>query len=199
MATPVGHYLLGLAVAQALARNEAERRRGLWLGLVACAPDLDVLPGLALGEIGRFHHGITHSLAVAALAGVTAFLAPRLLARGWPVYLSVVVFLVYGSHLLLDYFTLDTGAPYGIPLFWPFSQETYQAWWPLLPNVQHTSGPLLSAHNLMLMLREAAVLLPTVGLVLALKVHGRLWPRGTAWLLGASSFAAACISALTVR
>ncbi|MDZ7379427.1 MAG: metal-dependent hydrolase [candidate division KSB1 bacterium] len=106
---------------------------------------------------------------------------------------------MYTSHLLLDFFTLDTGAPYGIPLFWPFSQETYQSHWPVLPNVQHTSGPLLSVHNLMLVLREAAVLLPAVGLVLTLKVHGRFWPRGMAWLLGASSFAAACISALTVR
>lgn len=161
--------------------------------------NLDALPGIVLGEIGRFHHGITHSLPVAALAGAAVLLASGLLSRRWPAYLAAVLFLVYASHLLLDFFTLDTGAPYGIPLFWPFSHETYQSHWPVLPNVQHTSGPLLSTHNLLLVLREVAVLLPVNGLVLALKAHGGLWPRGAAWLLGGCSFAAAYISALTLR
>ena len=61
-ATPVGHYFLGLSIAQVFARDDAERKEGLWLATIACLPDLDVVPGLFVGMLAQFHHGASHSL-----------------------------------------------------------------------------------------------------------------------------------------
>ncbi len=65
VATPVGHYLLGLSITQAVAQDPAQRKRGLWLATIACLPDLDVIPGLFVGGIAEFHHGASHSFAAA--------------------------------------------------------------------------------------------------------------------------------------
>ena len=145
MATPVGHYLLGLSITALVARDARERRQAPWWALVACAPDLDALPGLAVGDLSRFHHGASHSLAAAGLAALAtaAILAYRRDAA--TLRTAVLVFALYLSHSVLDSFTLDTGLPIGVPFFWPWSVETYQSPWVLLPNVQHSSAPLVSA------------------------------------------------------
>jgi inner membrane protein len=175
MATPVGHYLVGLSVARLLAKDRDGKRQGQWLALLACAPDLDVIPGLFFGNLSQFHHGISHSFAVAAIFSTAAYLFLKWLGYRPSFRLCIVILLLYSSHSLLDVFTLDTGAPYGVPLFWPWSHEAYQSTWVLLPNVQHTRAPLMSAHNLLLMVRETLLFLPLVGLVEALKNFE--WPQ----------------------
>jgi len=60
MATPVGHYFLGLSITQVFARDDAERKECLWLVTIACLPDLDVVPGLFVGNLVQFHHGASH-------------------------------------------------------------------------------------------------------------------------------------------
>ena len=196
MATPVGHYRLGLAIARAVGRGDGGRRRALLLAGIAVVPDLDVLPGLLVGELGRFHHGATHSLAAAAAFGVAGV---ALVGRGGPgrvLFVFTLAFLLYTSHLVLDLLTLDTGPPIGVPLLWPWSRQTFQAPWVLLPNVQHTSGPLISVHNVLLAVREVAVFLPLALLTDALKAAHLPRPRRAVWLyagwflmaLGASLF-----------
>jgi len=200
MATPVGHYLLGLSIATLAARDERERRRAPWWALIAGAPDLDVLPGLAVGTLGQFHHGASHSLAA---AGVVALGAAALAARaeGRAVRTAVLVFALYVSHSVLDSFTLDTGWPIGVPFLWPWSRETFQAPWVLLPNVQHTRAPLLSAHNALLMVREVLIFAPLVGLVLAARASRRRWrwaATGLAavWLVAAAGLSIASLTSL---
>jgi membrane-bound metal-dependent hydrolase YbcI (DUF457 family) len=168
MATPIGHYLLGLSITQAVARDHTGRKRGLWLAAVACVPDLDVIPGLFVGNLSRFHHGATHSFAAAALFAVFSWLLLKPVRQS-PATLVAVLFLLYASHVVLDFFTLDTGAPFGVPLFWPFSGESYQSSWLLLPNVQHTRAPLVSLHNVGLMARETLIFLPLIALIHTLK------------------------------
>ncbi len=184
MATPVGHYLLGLSITQAVAQDPAQRKRGLWLATIACLPDLDVIPGLFVGGIAQFHHGATHSFAAAVIFSVIGLLIVKW--RRWNVSAGVffLLFFLYASHVTLDFFTLDTGAPYGVPLFWPWNHETYQSPWLLLPNVQHTRAPLLSTHNLFLMIQEGLVFLPLVGLIQALRTSRWPWPKATAWVYG---------------
>jgi membrane-bound metal-dependent hydrolase YbcI (DUF457 family) len=194
MATPVGHYLVGLAVTELAARTPAERRRAPWWALLACAPDLDVLPGLAVGSLARFHHDASHSLAAAAVAAlaVAAVVAHRRGRRY--VALPALAFALYGSHLVLDGLTADPMEPVGMPLLWPFSRETFQAPWSLLPNVQHTTGPVVSVHNAMVMVREVLIFGPLVGLVLAVRSASVSRRATAAWLCAALSVTAAGLS-----
>jgi membrane-bound metal-dependent hydrolase YbcI (DUF457 family) len=198
MATPVGHYLLGLSIARLVARDGSDRRQAPWWALVAGAPDLDVLPGLAVGNLSRFHHGASHSVAAAALAALaaTAFTLSRGRRASWRIL--ALVFALYISHTVLDVFTVDTGVPIGVPLFWPWSQETFQAPWALLPHVQHTEQPLISVHNALLMVREVLIFAPLVGLVFAARAPVRR-ERVTAWACAAWFLMAAGLSFASLR
>jgi inner membrane protein len=198
MATPVGHYLLGLSVMQLFARDRDERRRSIWLATVACVPDLDVIPGIFVGNLGRFHHGISHSFFAAAVFSLIAF--GILWRQGWKPSesLLLLLFLLYASHVVLDFFTLDPGAPHGVPLLWPW-RETYQSSWALLPNVQHTGGPLFSAHNFFLMVREAVLFLPLIGFIYALKDSGWRSPNPVAWFFAAWFIVAVSASFLSLN
>jgi membrane-bound metal-dependent hydrolase YbcI (DUF457 family) len=193
MATPIGHYLLGLAITEACARDAQERRRAPWLATVACMPDLDVLPGLLVGNLSLFHHGASHSLVAAGMAAVASAALLAYGRREVSPRLPILVFGLYASHSVLDSFTLDTTAPIGMPLFWPWSQ-TFQAPWALLPNVQHTREPLVSAHNALLMVREILILAPLVGAVLAWRSSSRGWRDSVVWVCGASFLVAAGLS-----
>jgi hypothetical protein len=68
---------------------------------------------------------------------------------------------VYGTHLLLDYFTHDGSRPIGIPLFWPFTQEHLIAPVEIFASI-HRGGmeTLFGPHNLGALLREALILVP---------------------------------------
>lgn len=97
------------------------------LGLVAaaaflaCLPDLDYLPGLAAGELNRYHQLFTHSLVFCASASaLAAWFLRRTRLR--PPAVAAIVF----SHLLLDSLTEDARPPIGIPLLWPFSDAPFQ-------------------------------------------------------------------------
>jgi membrane-bound metal-dependent hydrolase YbcI (DUF457 family) len=125
MATSWGHYLLGLSITQGPASDAAEKKRGLWLALIACVPDLDLILGVFVGKLNQFHHGITHSFAAALIFSASTWLLFRSLVGTLSLKLSILIFLLYSSHVILDYFTLDTGAPYGVPLLWPLSHESY--------------------------------------------------------------------------
>jgi inner membrane protein len=199
MATPVGHYLLGLSITQILARDPAQRRRGLCLASIACLPDLDLIPGLFVGDLARFHHGASHSFAAALLFS----LGVLFLLKWWTrkLILSVVLlsFVLYASHALLDFFTLDPGKPHGVPFFWPWQLETYQSPWPLLPHVQHTRAPIFSIHNLFLVIREMLLFLPLVGLIQSLKIGRWPWPRTASWFYGSWFAAALWVSAFSLR
>jgi inner membrane protein len=198
MATSLGHYLVGLSIAQALARDSAERKRGLWVGAVACVPDLDIIPGLFVGNLGAFHHGVSHSFAAAVLFSVFISLLLKRV-RLMSLHLSVLVFWLYVSHVVLDFLTLDTGVPFGVPLFWPFSQETFQSAWVLLPNVQHTRAPLVSEHNMWLIGREAAMFIPLIGFIYAMKHRQTAWHLGSAWLFASWFIVAVCTSFLSLQ
>jgi inner membrane protein len=184
MATPVGHYLFGLSIAHAVARDEPDRRRAFWLAAIACFPDLDFIPGLLVGQPSRFHHGVSHSFAAAAGFFLLAWLFLSWGGRIPSTRAAVLCFALYASHALLDFVTRDGGAPYGIPLFWPWSHESYQSPWLLLPPVQHTNLAILGAHNLLLIAREGMIFIPLLGFVEALKRPKGASAAGPAWFFG---------------
>jgi membrane-bound metal-dependent hydrolase YbcI (DUF457 family) len=194
MATPVGHYLLGLTLAELAARDDTERRQAPWWALVACAPDLDALPGAVVGNLALFHHGASHSLAAAAIVAVATMGFVKHARGGVSPWTPVVVFVLYASHSVLDSVTLDPGWPSGVPFLWPWSHETFQAPWVLLPNVQHTRAPVISVHNALLMVREVLILAPLAGLVLTRRPSVRRRWRTATWLCAVWFLVAAGLS-----
>ncbi len=143
MASPYGHALVGLSLFNLCYPRPVTSRINTWLlyGLVvlgALAPDLDFIPGLFLGNPGRFHHGFFHSLGTAVgLSLMAGFLIAFL---GWTrsfLKTSGFIFILVFSHLFLDFFT---EAPSGFPMFWPVSETYFLSSVPIFPRVLRTWG-----------------------------------------------------------
>jgi inner membrane protein len=124
MPSPVGHSLMGYIIYRATG-NSAKVRS--WPQIVACllganAADLDFVPGLVVGDLGRFHQGPSHSITFAILF---ALVACPFFSR--PLRAFVIGFSLYLSHVLLDYLVQDPSPPLGVPFFWPLSDKYYMA------------------------------------------------------------------------
>jgi inner membrane protein len=158
MPSPVGHSLTGYLIYRVAAGKIAPNKRWQILALylvAANAPDLDFIPGLLMGDPGRYHHGPSHSLGFAILFGLALSLTTGLVKLGDGIRNFTVFFSLYFSHVLLDYLSTDTSIPYGVQLFWPVSHEYYIAPFAFLPDIHRpvSSGMkfitgVLSLHNL---------------------------------------------------
>jgi inner membrane protein len=175
MPSTVGHSLAGFIIYQiAPGIQGLARWQVITLYLFAAnAPDLDFVPGLVVGDPNRFHHGFSHGIGFALLFAILLslllhILANKLLWRNFLVFLGL-----YLSHLTLDYLSTDTGAPYGVPLFWPGSDAYYIAPFALFSDIHRSNSTtnffssLFSAHNLWSVTRELLVLFPFLLLALA--------------------------------
>jgi inner membrane protein len=172
MPLPIGHTLTGITFFETRPGLFFKNKwaDALFIIFLANLPDADFLPGLILGFPNLYHHGIFHSLgaalAVATITGWIFFLKKK---RFWR--FSVLVFLIFYSHLLLDFFTHDFAVPYGLPLFWPFSNRYYIAAQPIFSNIIRSKcsadffPSLFNRHNLEVALREILVLGSLVVLV----------------------------------
>ncbi len=167
MATPLGHAAAGVLAGACLARKRP--LLGPWADLalfaaLAQAPDLDFIPGLLIGRPDAFHHGISHSLGFALLAGALCFAwgARRGDARRW----GLIAFAIYFLQVLLDALTLDTRPPVGVPLWWPLSGAWVEIY-PFFDDVWRTPPWAATlAHNARAVLLEMAVLGPPLAAVL---------------------------------
>lgn len=181
MPSPVGHSLIGIALGLAwrlprvrgrdLLRTVWEERVALVAALaLANLPDVDYLPGIAVGEINRFHHTWTHTLGFVAATSALAWLVWRARERSAA---ALLWFFAFGaSHLAADLVTEDRSAPYGIMVLWPFSSEYWISPWPLFWHLRKREwGDFLQTHNAQAVLVEAAWCLPLVLLVLAWKTR----------------------------
>jgi len=131
MASPVFHGLAGMGLAYAMAGDKrlplfsSLRKAGAILGmaaLLACLPDVDYLPGLARGYLNTTHQQATHSVAWILMVSAGIWLV----GRAWrPARFggraAAFLLILGGSHLAIDLLTEDRLAPYGIPLWAPFS------------------------------------------------------------------------------
>lgn len=170
MPSPIAHSLAGIALGEtkqtSLTRSQIISFY-LWSIFFANSPDLDFIPGFFAGNPNLYHHGITHSL------GSGIFVA---FAFGWifSKYLGsykkgvLLLFLLYLSHLVLDYLTVDTRLPIGEPLFWPVSHRYLISPVLIFSDVQKTSNSgtflhsLFVRHNFLGMIREFLILFPFV-------------------------------------
>lgn len=128
MPSAFGHALVGGSLSLLMPRGSRALGIAAVLGLLAAAPDLDVI-AFRLGipyDHPLGHRGLSHSLCLAA--GVAALSLP-LCRRGAPQRagrLCLLVFLAVASHGLLDALT-DAGL--GIGLLLPFDDTRWFAPW----------------------------------------------------------------------
>jgi inner membrane protein len=187
MATPVGHALAGYAVYRVNAEQRGERGTLLWVCVVlAIVPDLDFIPGMLMGQPDRYHQGISHSIGVALVVSFGVALAHSA-GKGTVMADWGRFFCAYASHLVIDTLAPDRRPPYGVPLWWPLSDEYYLAPFALFQGVRHSRGAfttpgewltaVLDPGNLRAVGREILVLLPVV-LLICLVQHFR-GPRTT--------------------
>jgi len=145
MTTPMGHCLAGYAVHGLF--NPSERRKRGHLAVLcvfaAVFPDLDVVPGIVMGQPVLFHQGVTHSMGFAIIVSTTVAFLPRVRETAFRLVFTLC-FLAYVSHLVLDFFGPDARAPYGIPLFWPLSDEYFISPVPIFLGVRHARSPTTS-------------------------------------------------------
>lgn len=180
MPFPVAHSLAGAAIRSAVVR-EPDRacRGGLLVAVVlANAPDLDLLPGLMIGDPNRFHHGWTHSLLTAALVGLLVSWLARRERRARLFGLGAggtgcVVAALLGSHVLLDMLTQDLRAPFGVPALWPLVDAHFHLA-PLFARAERLAGPgspleffasMATAHTAGALVREMAIVAPVWAVV----------------------------------
>jgi len=179
MSSPFGHSIAGYIVAAYESKTlKVHSAKKLFLYMfLANAPDLDFIPGFLMGRPNLFHHGISHSLGAALLFSiVAAFLMSRKesnYAKSFLICLSL-----YGSHLFLDYISMDGRPPFGIPIFWPLNNEYFIFPYPILPPIMHSSldhatigqflDGLFSLHNLYVVFRELAVFIPILLILILL-------------------------------
>ena len=165
MPLPIGHTLAGLAFAQGRPGFFFANKwhDAIFIIFLANLPDADFLPGIILGHPNLYHHGIFHSggaaLAIAAAGACFFYLKKH------PFWTrAAAIFLVFCSHLLLDFFSWDFGAPYGIPLLWPFVNRYFIAARPIFINVIRSGRSddffisLFNRHNLAATGREVMIM-----------------------------------------
>ena len=80
----------------------------------------------------------------------------------------LIFFALYASHIGLDYFSIDSSVPQGVPFWWPLSNAYYIAPVAFLPDIRRASvitefiPSLFSLHNLWAMSVECFVMIPFV-------------------------------------
>ena len=177
MSTPVGHTLAGLsicflhgAVCHRFGKFEKVRKLCIryslkWLtfaAFLACAPDIDFVPGMFIGNINYFHHRGTHSLFFAVVLSLCIWFLMRIKkmesSSGW----GLISFLLIVFHLGIDYVTIDKTAPFGIPFLWPFSARYFYFQNAFLPETARGSSmaSAFNVHNLRTILCELIIYMP---------------------------------------
>ena len=163
MPTPLAHALAGTAVY--LSSRGDRRREDLVLFaaavVAACFADLDF--GLNFLTGANYHHYFTHSVAFASLFTIGAYFFSRLSKRVAPGWDALILGLSYLTHILLDIFSKDTSAPYGLELWWPFSDVFTIAPFTVFDDIWRGTLPkLLSLHNWLAVAREVVIVGPVV-------------------------------------
>jgi membrane-bound metal-dependent hydrolase YbcI (DUF457 family) len=118
MPSPVGH-LLGGGIAYLVGTSPGRRSKHvLALALFgSILPDFDFLPGILIGNMRAFHHGISHSLAFAVIFGVLILVFAWRAGYAGPWQLAALATSTYALHVTLDFVSVTAGR--GVPLLWP--------------------------------------------------------------------------------
>ena len=183
MPSPLGHVLGGIAAGwlvsgvpsrasraktQSPAKSTADWwREAVLFGALGALPDVDLLFGA--------HSGPTHSIGAAVMVGVLATLVgARGILRSPPVTARTATLAcsaAYGSHVLLDWMSTDSMAPIGIMALWPFDRGYYESNLHMFGAIsrRYYQGWTFVRQNIIAVLRELAILIPALSLVVVLR------------------------------
>jgi inner membrane protein len=153
----------------------------------ANAPDLDFIPGLLVGDPERYHHGPSHSIGFAIVFSLALGFLAAVFRLGDGMRKFIIFFSLYFSHVAVDCLSMDTSAPYGVPLLWPLSAEYYMAPFAFLPDIHRTAASTIvefiasvfSLHNLWAATVESLMFLPLF-ILMVVRRPARSLPAGGA-------------------
>jgi len=161
MPSPVGHLLGGAAVYLAASRKEDRSRFTLGAVLFgSILPDFDFVPGLFVGKLSDYHHGISHSLTFAVLFGAWFFVVAKCVHKDIAGKAAVLAGLGYVSHVILDFVGVHEGTR-GVPIFWPLSDHKFGLNLRVLGYFYYSDHGLWSVirwNNVTVLLRELFVI-----------------------------------------
>lgn len=173
MGSPVGHSLAGYILY--LAYNKNCKLLGDWKRIIlylffANAADLDFIPGIFIGDANRFHHGISHTLGFSLLFAFIMYMIPRFRTKKD----FAIFFSLYFGHIVIDFLTGDSSTPFGVMLFWPFTQKYYISSFSLFSGIHHLFlSDLFDLHNIKAIAWEAVVFLFIIALLTFVRKIGK--------------------------
>ena len=164
MPTPVGHALGGLAVYLAARWPQKDWFLLTAVAISAVLPDLDF--AIQLFASRSYHRYFSHSLSFSVLFMVAAYLILKWLGRTSPGRDAALTGAGYASHILLDLISNDTYPPFGVQLFWPFSDAFVISQIQIFPEIWRGNLVILfGPHNWIAAGIEFLILLPVVTLL----------------------------------
>jgi inner membrane protein len=173
MPSPFGHSLAGyfVSVCSSKSLRVHKVKNQLFCISIASVPDLDFLPGILMGTPNLFHHGISHSLGAGILFScILALILNKKSSNFKKEFFTC--FGLYGSHVFLDYLSVDGRPPLGIPIFWPLSNEYFIFPYSPFPQIKRSEldyatmaeflNDACSIHNLYVIILELTIFIPII-------------------------------------
>jgi hypothetical protein len=154
MPSPIGHALAGVATGCALDAR-LDRRLAVAAAVLGALPDIDLLLPIP-------HRTMTHSVGAVAVVTIIAAAVTAQVTRRSVWRVALVCGAAYASHLLLDWLGADRFFPYGLTLWWPFSDGFYISGWDIFRQTarQHVFEWPAMVVNVEAIAQEVALLAP---------------------------------------
>jgi membrane-bound metal-dependent hydrolase YbcI (DUF457 family) len=164
MPSPLAHVAAGYVVYRVAVRAAGDQpwapsRGRLFVSVAALSllPDLDSVLGIVMGDFGRYHNNLSHSVFMALVTALSVGAVARYATRGRFMFWFSLVFACYGLHVLMDYFTWSRG----VMVLWPMVPDRFSAPVVLFYGF-HWSHGWVSPRHLWTFLTEAPVALAAV-------------------------------------
>lgn len=151
--SPIAHSAMGFLIFWIFRKGVPpgfKKQAKSWLLLLGMAvffsmlPDIDVVPGILLGDFVGYHNQGTHSLLIGlGVAIAVGLILMRRYRRFWLWFWIALA--GYTFHVIMDYFT--TGER-GVMLFWPLSSDRFVSPFKIFYGVRWSEGLLHPAHLL---------------------------------------------------
>ncbi len=174
MASPIGHSLCGYAIHSAI-KKKINWKELIGFIVITNLADIDYLFGFLIGEPNKYHHQFAHSFFISLIIAVCFAVYYKFKRCQQTLKNFGIVFLLYGSHIIVDYFTRDTSPSYGEQILWPFSKDYFISSISIFRDI-HKAGTssefflsLCSYHNLWTVLIEVLIFTALIILVKSLR------------------------------
>jgi membrane-bound metal-dependent hydrolase YbcI (DUF457 family) len=110
------------------------------LVVAANAADLDFIPGILVGDPGRFHRGASHSFIAICAFTALALLVGRWIDRRSAMRFGLVLGLAFTGHLLLDMMSSWRDSHSGVAIAWPLSSSRLLSPFPIFIGISLAPG-----------------------------------------------------------